>query len=69
MCRDALERDESCGCHFREEHQTADGECARRDQDFSHVSAWEYRGEGKAEVRHTEPLSFEEVQLATRSYK
>jgi succinate dehydrogenase / fumarate reductase flavoprotein subunit len=69
MCRDALERDESCGCHFREEHQTSDGECARRDKDFSHVSAWEYQGEEKAEVRHAEPLSFEEVQLATRSYK
>ncbi|NDB96061.1 MAG: fumarate reductase/succinate dehydrogenase flavoprotein subunit, partial [Verrucomicrobia bacterium] len=69
MCRDALERDESCGCHFREEHQTPDGECARRDKEFSHVSAWEYQGEGKAEVRHAEPLNFEEVQLATRSYK
>jgi succinate dehydrogenase / fumarate reductase flavoprotein subunit len=69
MCRDALERDESCGCHFREDHQTADGECERRDKDFSHVSAWEFQGEGKAEVRHAEPLSFEEVQLATRSYK
>jgi succinate dehydrogenase / fumarate reductase flavoprotein subunit len=69
MCRDALERDESCGCHFREEHQTSDGECSRLDKEFSHVSAWEYQGEGKAEVRHTEPLSFEEVQLATRSYK
>jgi succinate dehydrogenase / fumarate reductase flavoprotein subunit len=69
MCRDALERDESCGCHFREEHQTSDGECERKDKEFSHVSAWEYQGEGKAEVRHAEPLSFEEVQLATRSYK
>jgi succinate dehydrogenase / fumarate reductase flavoprotein subunit len=69
MCRDALERDESCGCHFREDHQTADGECERRDKEFSHVSAWEFQGEGKAEVRHAEPLSFEEVQLATRSYK
>ncbi len=69
MCRDALEREESCGCHFREEHQTSEGECARKDAEHSYVSAWEFKGEGKPEVRHTEPLSFEELALATRSYK
>ncbi|MCX6935650.1 MAG: fumarate reductase/succinate dehydrogenase flavoprotein subunit [Verrucomicrobia bacterium] len=69
MCRDALEREESCGCHFREEYQTPDGECARRDAEHSDVSAWEFKGDGKPEVRHIEPLNFEELQLATRSYK
>ena len=69
MCRDALEREESCGCHFREEFQTSDGECTRKDNAFAHVAAWEYAGEGKAAVRHGEPLQYEEVSLATRSYK
>ena len=69
MCRDALEREESCGCHFREEHQTSEGECSRKDDAFAHVAAWEYSGEGKAAVRHAEPLKYEEVSLATRSYK
>ena len=69
MCRDALEREESCGCHFREEYQTSDGECTRKDDAFAHVAAWEYSGEGKAAVRHAEPLRYEEVGLATRSYK
>jgi len=69
MCRDALEREESCGCHFREEYQTSDGECTRKDEAFAHVAAWEYAGEGKAAVRHAEPLKYEEVSLATRSYK
>jgi succinate dehydrogenase / fumarate reductase flavoprotein subunit len=69
MCRDALERQESCGCHFREEYQTAEGECARKDEQFTHAAAWEYQGENKAEVRHAEALGYEEVQLASRSYK
>ena len=69
MCRDALEREESCGCHFREEYQTSDGECTRNDETFAHVAAWEYSGEGKAAVRHAEPLKYEEVSLTTRSYK
>ena len=69
MCRDALERDESCGCHFREEHVDAEGECDRNDERFAHVAAWEYAGEGKPPVRHTEPLAFEEVKLVERSYK
>lgn len=69
MCRDALAREESCGCHLREEFQTEDGECHRRDDAFAHVAAWEYQGEGKDPIRHTEPLTYEEVHMATRSYK
>jgi succinate dehydrogenase / fumarate reductase flavoprotein subunit len=69
MCRDALERDESCGCHFREEHQTPDGECKRDDERFCHVAVWEYAGAGKTPKRHVEPLSFENVHLQQRSYK
>jgi succinate dehydrogenase / fumarate reductase flavoprotein subunit len=69
LCRDALVRDESCGGHFREEHQTEDGEAVRNDKKFTHVAVWEYRGEGREPARHEEPLKFEEVELATRSYK
>jgi len=66
---DALMRDESCGCHFREEHQTADGECERNDEQYAYVAAWEYAGPGKKPVLNKEPLVYEEVHLATRSYK
>lgn len=66
---DALERDESCGAHFREEHQTDDGEAKRNDQDFAHVAAWEYTGVDSKPIRHTEPLNFENVHLSVRSYK
>jgi succinate dehydrogenase / fumarate reductase flavoprotein subunit len=69
MCRDALERDESCGGHFREEHQTPDGEARRDDARFAHVAVWEYAGPDAAPRRHVEPLTFEHVQLAQRSYK
>ena len=69
MCRDALERDESCGCHFREDHQTRDGEALRNDEDFSHIAAWEYTGQDRAPVRHREPLMFEFVTPTQRSYK
>jgi succinate dehydrogenase / fumarate reductase flavoprotein subunit len=69
MCLDALERRESCGGHFREEWQTEDGEAQRDDENFAHVAAWEYTGEGKAPIRHVESLEFENVHLATRSYK
>ena len=69
MCRDALTRDESCGCHFREEHQTEGGETLRDDENFSHVSVWEHRGEGEQPVMHKEPLSFEALPLAQRNYK
>jgi succinate dehydrogenase / fumarate reductase flavoprotein subunit len=66
---DALARDESCGCHLREEHETPEGEALRNDQDFCHVAAWEYKGPGSKPERHTEPLNFEHVHLAQRSYK
>ena len=69
ICLDALERRESCGGHFREEFQTADGEAARDDQQFCHVAAWEFAGEGNRPVRHVEPLEFENVPLQTRSYQ
>jgi len=69
MCRDALDRDESCGGHFREEHQTPDGEARRDDERFAHVSAWEYTGPDSNPRLHKEPLVFDNVKLATRSYK
>lgn len=69
LCRDALERNESCGGHFRMEYQTEDGEARRDDQNFAHVAAWEYQGESAKPIRHQEALVFEEVQFATRSYK
>jgi succinate dehydrogenase / fumarate reductase flavoprotein subunit len=68
MCNDALVREESCGGHFRVEHQV-DGEAKRDDDQFCHAAVWEYAGEGKPAIRHTEPLAFESVKLATRSYK
>ncbi len=68
MCRDALERKESCGGHFREEYQV-DGEAKRDDENFCHVAAWEWMGTGKNQTRHEEQLEFENVKLATRSYK
>ena len=66
---DALTRDESCGAHFREEHQTPDGEARRDDERFSYVAAWEYQGVDQAPILHKEPLVYEEVHLAQRSYK
>jgi succinate dehydrogenase / fumarate reductase flavoprotein subunit len=69
MCLDALDRNESCGGHFREEHQTPDGEAKRDDERFAHVSAWEYTGSANAPRLHTEPLVFDYAKLATRSYK
>lgn len=69
MCLDALHREESCGGHFRVEHQTEDGEARRNDERFAYVAAWEYAGEGKPPVLHKEPLAFENVHLSTRSYK
>jgi succinate dehydrogenase / fumarate reductase flavoprotein subunit len=69
MCRDAAEREESCGGHFRTEHQTPDGEAKRDDDRFCHVAAWEYRGDDNVPILHKEPLVFENVKLATRSYK
>jgi succinate dehydrogenase / fumarate reductase flavoprotein subunit len=69
MCRDALAREESCGGHFRVEHQTDEGEARRNDDDFCHVAAWEYAGSNVEPIRHQEELAFETVKLQTRSYK
>ena len=66
---DARARAESCGAHFREEFQTAEGEAMRNDEDFCHVSAWEFQGDEVPPVMHKETLEFESVELATRSYK
>jgi succinate dehydrogenase / fumarate reductase flavoprotein subunit len=69
MCLDARERAESCGCHFREEFQTADGEAQRDDKHFCHVAAWEYAGEQCQPILRKEPLEFEYVPPTQRSYK
>src|SRR5690606_31614400 len=69
MCRDALQREESCGGHFRVEHQTEEGEAQRDDENFSFVGAWEYTGKGNAPNLHKEPLVFEFVKPTVRSYK
>ena len=69
MCLDALERNESCGGHFREEYQTPEGEAARDDEHYSYAAAWDYRGVGQPPALHKEPLTFEYVHPAQRSYK
>jgi succinate dehydrogenase / fumarate reductase flavoprotein subunit len=69
MCRDALTRAESCGGHFREEHQTPEGEALRDDEQFAHVAAWGYEGDDAEPTRHVEPLNFDYVKLTQRSYK
>jgi succinate dehydrogenase / fumarate reductase flavoprotein subunit len=69
MCLDALQREESCGAHFRIEHQTPDGEALRHDDKYAYVAAWEFAGDGKAPILHREALTFENVALATRSYR
>jgi succinate dehydrogenase / fumarate reductase flavoprotein subunit len=69
MCLDALERNESCGGHFREEYQTPDGEAQRDDEHYSYSSAWEFRGVGNPPELHKEALDFEYVHPAQRSYK
>jgi succinate dehydrogenase / fumarate reductase, flavoprotein subunit len=69
MCLDALYREESCGAHFRIEHQTPDGEALRHDETFAYVAAWEYGGDGKKPILNKEPLVFENVALSQRSYK
>ncbi len=69
MCKDALNREESCGGHFRSEYQTADGEAVRNDDEFAYVSAWEWTGDPLAPVEHKEQLEYEVVQFQTRSYK
>ena len=67
MCTDALQREESCGAHFREEYQTADGEALRQDEEYAYVSAWAYHESGF--TLHKEPLEFEFVKPSVRSYK
>jgi succinate dehydrogenase / fumarate reductase flavoprotein subunit len=69
MCLDALDREESCGAHFRVEHQTPDGEALRDDDEFAYVAAWDYAGEGRPAALRKEPLVFENVHLSQRSYK
>jgi len=69
MCHDALRREESCGGHFREEHQTDDGEALRDDDNFSHVSIWEHQGDDQKPKEEREPLDYEFVARSTRSYK
>jgi succinate dehydrogenase / fumarate reductase flavoprotein subunit len=69
MCYDALQRNESCGGHFREEYQTEEGEALRDDENFTYVAAWQYAGEGNRQILNKEPLGFEYVKLSQRSYK
>jgi succinate dehydrogenase / fumarate reductase, flavoprotein subunit len=69
MARDALNREESCGGHFREEFKTEEGEALRNDKDFMYVAAWEYKGEGKEPVLHKEPLIYNNIKVQTRNYK
>lgn len=69
LARDALAREESCGGHFREEHQTEENESKRNDEQFQHVAAWEYHGDDAVPTRHTEELIFDNVEVTTRSYK
>ena len=69
MCHDALARTESCGGHFREESQSEEGEAVRDDENFQHVSVWEYTGVGSEPILHKEALEFENVTPSTRSYK
>jgi len=69
MCRDALDRNESCGGHFREEYQTPEGEAARDDEHFAYAAAWGFQGVGQPPVLHKEPLTFEYVHPSQRSYK
>lgn len=69
FAKDALERNESCGGHFREEYQTKDGEALRDDENFMHVSAWEYKGEPSDAILHKEDLQYENIEVKTRSYK
>ena len=69
LVTDALQREESCGGHFREEYQTPEGEALRRDDQFSYVAAWQFNGVGQNPTLHKEELKFEEAHLSQRSYK
>jgi succinate dehydrogenase / fumarate reductase flavoprotein subunit len=69
MCKDALNREESCGGHFRSEHQTDDNEALRNDDEFAYVSAWEWSGDMANPIEHKEQLEYEVAHFQTRSYK
>lgn len=69
MALDALKREESCGGHFREEHQTEDGEALRHDDKFAYVSCWEFKGDNQEPGMHKEELKYEEIKVAQRNYK
>lgn len=69
MCFDALDRNESCGGHFREEYQTEEGEALRDDENYAYVAAWEYKGDGQVPQLHKEELKYENIKIAQRSYK
>ena len=69
LINDALNRNESCGAHFREEYQTPEGEAMRNDKEYAYVAAWEYAGEDKPPLLHKEELKFEFVEMKERSYK
>ena len=69
FAKDALNREESCGGHFREEHVTEDGEAKRDDKNFAYVAAWEYTGKPSDAILHKEELVFKDIELKTRSYK
>jgi len=69
ILRDALNRNESCGGHFREEYKTKEGEAMRRDDEYMYVAAWEYKGEGHEPELHKEMLKYEEIEVKQRNYK
>ena len=69
LCYDALSRNESCGGHFRTEHQTSDGEAKRDDQNYAYVAAWEYKGDNRHPLLHKEPLAYQEVKMSPRTYQ
>ena len=69
LCYDALSRNESCGGHFRTEHQTPEGEAKRDDENYAYVAAWEYKGDNRRPLLHKEPLAYQEVKMSTRSYQ
>jgi succinate dehydrogenase / fumarate reductase flavoprotein subunit len=69
LCTDALDRNESCGGHFRTEYQTPDGEAKRNDAEYAYVAAWGWKGENQKPELQKEPLVYDKIQLATRSYK
>ena len=69
MAKDALDREESCGGHFREEYQTEEGEAVRNDKEFMYVSAWEYKGDNVTPTLHKESLNYEYIEVKTRNYK